>query len=55
MLLGKPLKIHIVHGTDNVQTPPVQDEKDPEEMQVNALNVMEKFNKEWSGLVDDAD
>lgn len=49
MLLGKPLKISITHKMD---TPPatIVENIDKEEMNNNAMNIMTKFNKEWSGL-----
>lgn len=37
----------------------VLEEKDPDEiakeMKENALNIMEKFNKDWGGLTDDGE
>jgi hypothetical protein len=58
MLLGRPLKIIITHKTE---VPPITvlEEKDSDkiakEMKENALNIMEKFNKEWGGLTDDGE
>lgn len=58
MLLGRPLKITITHKTE---VPPITvlEEKDSDkiakEMKENALNIMEKFNKEWGGLTDDGE
>lgn len=58
MLLGKPIKIIVTHET-KIPQPVLSDNKDPDEvakeMKENALNIMEKFNKEWSGLADDGE
>lgn len=51
MLLGKPLKISITHKMDTPPATLVEDLNiDKEEMNNNAMNIMTKFNKEWSGL-----
>lgn len=59
MLLGKPIKIIVTHETKIPIAPILSDDKDPDEvakeMKENALNIMEKFNKEWSGLADDGE
>ena len=58
VISGKPIKIEVKHTYKN-EVPPatVLEEKDPDElakeMKENALNVMKKFNEEWSGLIDE--
>lgn len=58
VISGKPIKIEIKHIHENIVPPAkVIEEKDPDElakeMKKNALNVMQKFNEEWSGLIDE--
>lgn len=49
---GKPIKIEIMHKQEIPEAVLLETTvpKEEEEMKNNALDVMAKFNKEWSGV-----
>lgn len=52
MFTGKPIKIEITHKQvlPEVTEIEVPETKEAEEMSKNAENIMEKINREWSGV-----